>query len=119
NLAKNQRIYISTMAFSPNVNLQGKDQSAAYWNTSIAYSYSFNWNKNPSQIGLSLINPWLINGLPGYTKQRGENFYYYSRRFHSNPLVTVQFVINFKGKKYRESSFRRSKSIQNNDIKKN
>lgn len=118
NLAKNQRIYLSTIAFSPNLNLQGKEQSMAYWNTKIAYSYFFSWNKNPTQLGLSLNNPWLIHGLPGYSKQRGENFYYYSRAFHSNSIVSIQLVINFKGKKYRESSFDRSKSIQNNDIKK-
>ena len=119
NLAKNQRIYLSTNAFSPKLNLQGKEQSMAYWNTNIAYSYFFIWNKNPSQLGLSLNNPWLIHGLPSYIKQRGENFYYNRRFYHSNSLVSVRLVVNFKGKKNRESSFDRSKDIQNNDIKQN
>jgi hypothetical protein len=44
-------------------------------------------------------------------------FYYYSKTLRSNPIVGLQWMINFKGKQYKNNSFDRNKSINNNDIK--
>ncbi|MDR3716939.1 MAG: TonB-dependent receptor [Puia sp.] len=118
-LSKKQRLYLSMICYSPNLTLQGKSQSMAYWNTNLSYSYYFRISSNPSQIGLSLSNPWLTRGLPSYERQSGPGIYYYSHRYRANAYGGIQLVINLKGRSYRGSSFDRSKSIQNTDIKQN
>lgn len=115
-----QRLFLAFSAFSPNTTLQGKSQSMAYLKTMLSYSYFFSlFHQNPAQLGLSLSNPWLTKGLPSYNEQQSPAFYYYSKTYHSNPIVGLQFVINFKGKQFRNNSLNRSKSIQNNDVKQN
>lgn len=119
NLARKQRLAVSVNAFSPNITLQGKDQSMAYIKTALSYSYFMLVSGNPSQIGISVTNPWLTKGYRSFVEQTTPALYYYNESFAANPYVSLQLVINFKGKRYKENSFNRSKSIQNNDLKTN
>jgi hypothetical protein len=115
---KLNRISISAVGYTPNINLQGKSQGMAYINTKINYSYFLTmFNKYPVGLSCSLSNPWYPNGTPGYSEARDASFYYYASSKAVNPIVSIQAVINFKGKKFQEKPNRQTKSIENNDLK--
>ena len=114
---KKNSLSLSMLAYSPNVNLQGVDQDLAYLQWGLSYGYYFDvMKKHPASIGLSITNPDQYNGLPTYSTTNTPQFTLRSDTRRSNPVVSVSFRIQIKGKQIGNRTFNKGRSLQNNDL---
>jgi outer membrane receptor for ferrienterochelin and colicins len=116
-LNKSNSFGINMLAYSPNINLQGVDQSMAYINWGITYGHYFDLAKKfPTSLNISVSNPDNYNGLPGYSTTNTPTFSLRRDTKAANAVIGISLRVQFRGKQYGNRTFNKEKSISNNDL---
>lgn len=114
---KKSSLGLSFTAFSPNIDLQGVSQDLAYLNWGANYSYAFDLvKKYPSFFSFSLSNLGHYNGLPSYSTVNSSQLSLRRDSKRANSIAGISLRIQLKGKQFGNRTFKKEKSIENNDL---